>query len=170
MGIGNVTIYIKGIDVAERPVHRFVHSQVRLHQICVLHKAFQTHVSQNWHGRNAHHRPRLVTYKLPNRHETLLTVDTQNRLCPVVLLIRVNNRCQRVVSTISVPRGPSRIVRVRRFTVYIPVRTAVIAVYIAIKMWRMHGVIESRVESSTFTGTIERSLHPAELFFPFALG
>ena len=140
---GNVAILVEQLQAASRCLHRGLQGLKGMP--LVAYQSLHHQVGQGDYTRIAHHAVGLIAHEMPHRQTALLVSDAEESAAHVGGTRRLDDRQQRHLRTISVPKRESGVVVARRVTMHLTVGTAIGAVNIVEDGGRVERMIDGRV-------------------------
>ena len=146
-------LIVRQIAILFEQIHTALIKHSRcLHRIkgslLIGYKTFQNHIGQHSCTGVTHHTVGLVTHQVPYRQLALLLKDVQEGGSHILLLLRMNQRHQRMSCTIGIPEREGGIVG-KVAMMHLTIGTTVVACNIAEYRWCSHGVIKGCIEDGT---------------------
>ena len=164
---GDVAILLEQVYTTLVLHCRSLHSLIG--SLLVGHKTLEHVVGEDGHAGVAHHTVGLVAHKMPYRQFALLLVDMDKGLCHISSLVGMDERHQRHVGTIGVPKRESGIVG-EIATVYLVIGTTVFAIDVGEYRGSGHRVIHGGIEDGAVVGVAGFNLDFAQLGVPSLVG
>ena len=164
---GDVAILLEQVHATVVLHGRSLHGLVGC--LFVSHQTLEHVVGEDGHAGVAHHTVGLVAHKMPDRQFALLLVDMDKGLCHISSLVGMDERHQRHVGTVGVPKRECGIVG-ELATVYLVIGTTVFAIDVGEYRGSGHRVIHGGVEDGAVVGVAGLNLDFAQLGVPSLVG